>query len=260
MLLTMERTDQGSLELQDSILRRLPPGLNGHQLIALDVVSNARDIISLTGQRLTSTLTWIALEKEVDSVAIALAFADAWSIVDAVDRIRSMVRLLAKHLHPTFKEAEARFDKATQSVRELRNLTDHLPQRIDSVLSSNMPALGRLSWVTVTSVETALLCTLDPGTIRTKRKSVALPTVGGRSVVVPTGAIQLSAGNSNAWLDEAAVAVHSLVGLVEAHIEHFAREQNLVGVEAGRNLLAVAEISFSEQIAVPFDHPQLSLF
>lgn len=246
--------------LPESILRRLPPGLSATQLVALDVVSHARDITSLSGQRLTQTLTDIAIGKSADSIQIASAFADAWSVVDAVDRIRSMVRLLAKHLHESFKPVTTAFDEETKVIRELRNLTDHLPQRIEGVLASNMPAIGRLSWVTVISTESALFCALDPGTVRSTKKAITLPDVGGRSVVLPTSAVLLSAGSTKAWLDEASLAVHKLVAALESYLEKLVSENNLSGVEAGRNFLAVGEISFPEQIAVPLDAQQGSLF
>lgn len=171
-----------------------------------------------------------------------------------------MVRLLAKHLHESFKPVTTAFDEETKVIRELRNLTDHLPQRIEGVLASNMPAIGRLSWVTVISTESALFCALDPGTVRSTKKAITLPDVGGRSVVLPTSAVLLSAGSTKAWLDEASLAVHKLVAALESYLEKLVSENNLSGVEAGRNFLAVGEISFPEQIAVPLDAQQGSLF
>jgi hypothetical protein len=229
-------------------------------VVALDVVSNARDIITISGLRLRETLTTIAHAKSANAVEIASAFADAWSVVDAVDRIRSMVKLLSKHLSASFKKLTVSFDEETRVIRELRNLTDHLAQRVDSVVASKMPAIGRLSWVTVVSTESALVCTLDPGTVRTAKKSLPLIDVGGRSVVLPTGAILLSAGSTKAWLEDAASAVHNLVGALEFHIETLVEQSGIVGAEAGRNFLVVAEISFPEQLALPNDSSQLSLF
>ena len=61
-------------------------------------------------------------------------------------------------------------------------------------------------------------------------------------------------------LDEASLAVHKLVAALESYLEKLVSENNLSGVEAGRNFLAVGEISFPEQIAVPLDAQQGSLF
>lgn len=255
----MPNTDYAAPELAHSVLRRLPPTLTPVQMVALDVVSHASDIVSLSGQRLRSTLTDIAIARQATGIQIASAFADAWSVVDAVDRIRSMVRLLHKHLGREFKEVTKDFDHTTQSIRELRNLTDHLPGQVDRVVASNMPAIGRLSWITVESTQRVLSCVLDPGTARTTKKSMKLP-LGGRSIVVPTGAILLSAGGSQAYLEDAAAAVAELVGLLEAYVEQVAAGSGVPDAQAGRDFLAVGELALPDQIPVQFHSPQGNLF
>lgn len=246
-------------ELRDSILRRLPPTLTAAQMVALDVVSHASDIISLAGQRLRSTLTGIALTRNASGVQIASVFGDAWSVVDAVDRIRSMVRLLHKHLGPDFKEVTKDFDRDTQSVRELRNLTDHLPAQVDRVISSNMPAIGRLSWITVESTQRVLTCVLDPGTSRTPKVSMKLP-IGGRTIVVPTGAILLASGGSQAYLEDAAAAVSGLVGMLEDYVVQVAAQTGAGDLQANRDFLAVGELAFPGELPVEGNSPQGALF
>jgi predicted nucleotidyltransferase len=234
--------------------------MGGTQTVALDAVIHATDIVWIAGQRLAQTLTDVAIARAPRDVDIAAAFADAWSIVDAVDRIRSMTRLLTRRVDVTLKPQIEEFDTATQAIRELRNLADHLPQRVEMVLSSNMPAIGRLSWVTVTSTRSAVVCVLDPSTLRTRRKSMSFPDMAGRQLVSPTSAVLLSAGRSEAWLDDATRAVYKLVDALEVFVSAYAQRAGLLGVEAGRDVAMFGELSFPEEMATIEDSHQLGLF
>lgn len=245
----------------ESILRRLPPGLSPSQLVSLDAVRHAADIISLADERLRITLTEIARDVHTTQQQVTSAFSDAWSVIDAVDRIRSMVKLLVKKVDHSLRDDVEAFNNGTQTVRELRNLTDHLYQRVDQVLSSNMPAVGRLSWVTVFSTTSARVCVLEPGSMRTQKKSLSLPDVGGGSVHLPTGVISLSAATYMTRFDDVLKAVARLLKALEQTVESFAVANDVVGVEVGRDLLLCGDISFFvEVLPHATNDPQLRLF
>lgn len=87
-----------------------------------------------------------------------------------------------------------------------------------------MPAIGRLSWITVESTQRVLSCVLGPGTSRKPKVSMKIP-LGGRTIVMPSGAILQAAGGSQAYLEDAATAVSDLVVLLEDYVEHIATER-----------------------------------
>lgn len=230
---------------EQSILRRLPPGLAARELVALDAIRHSADIVGLADVRLRDGLTQIAQHTKASDLEITSCFLDAWSFVDAVDRIRSMARLIAARSSDMKAEVKSFMD-VTKAVRELRNVADHLDARVDHVISSNLPAIGRLSWVTVLSTRSALVGVLQPGTVRTNKVSVQLPEISERPVRLPTGAVQLTCGSYSCWFDDVIAAVSHLISQIEMEIDVHVQRHGLHGIEAGRNVLMVGEISFEE--------------
>jgi hypothetical protein len=149
------------------------------------------------------------------------------------------------------------FMTKTQIVRELRNLADHLDTRIDQVLSCNLPAIGRLSWVTMLSTRAALVGVLEPGTLRTQRKAIQLPFVGERPIRPATGAIQLTSGPCSCWLDDIMAALSELIAAIEQNVEYHVVRNSRLGQKAPRNMLLLGQISFEEvEPTQPTNDPQ----
>lgn len=130
---------------------------------------------------------------------------------------------------------------------------------IDRVISSGMPALGRLSWVTVTSTESAVVGVLQPGSVRTNKIKLQLPSMGGRRVRLPTYLVQLAAGPHVCWFGEVLQETDAPVSQLENAIEAHAVSSGVVGAEVARNLLAIGEISFPS-IETVEEPPQARLF
>lgn len=240
-----------------SILRRLPPGLSAKEMVALDAVRHSVDALAVVDERLRSNLTLVTEGREAGDQLLTLCFLDAWSFIDAADRVRSMAKLIAGR-SSSLQEQITAFMRGTESVRKLRNLADHLDSMIDRVITSGMPALGRLSWVTVTSTESAIVGVLQPGSVRTNKIKLQLPSVGGRRVRLPTGLVQLAAGQHVCWFDEVLEETDALVSQLEHAIEAHAVSSGVLGTEVARNLLAIGEISF-QNIEPVEDSPQARL-
>jgi len=70
---------------------------------------------------------------------------DAWSIVDAVDRLRGLIGTRGNIMRgfAPFNE----FRTKTASTRTLRNNCDHLGQKLDLLASRELPVHGVLGWV-----------------------------------------------------------------------------------------------------------------
>lgn len=241
-----------------SVLRRLPPGLSAKEMVALDAVRHSVDALGVVDERLRSNLTLVTQGSEAGDQLLTLCFLDAWSFIDAADRVRSMAKLTASRSSSLQAQVTA-FMRGTESVRKLRNLADHLDAMIDRVISSGMPALGRLSWVTVTSTASAVVGVLQPGSVRTNKIKLQLPPVGGRRVRLPTDAVQLAAGQHVCWFDEVIQETGALVSQLEQAIEAHAISSGVVGAEVPRNLLAIGEISF-QHIEPSEESPQARLF
>jgi hypothetical protein len=72
-------------------------------------------------------------------------FVDAWSLVDAANRITPLLSAL----NP--KTSVGEFEKyahAMADVREMRNSAHHLAERVDRFVKKKKPAWGSIGWVT----------------------------------------------------------------------------------------------------------------
>jgi hypothetical protein len=214
----------------NSILRRLPEGLDRKQALFLDGIRHASEITAFAYARLQRMLTQIAVTEKVDEQrrdCYTSAFLDAWTVVDAIDRFRSLWSLIPRafgaaqstqnepHNKPTFAEM-------TQPIRNLRNVADHLAQRVDYVIANKGTALGVLSWFTMTKQEPleGLVCTLMPGTLQATTAQMVNPA--GQEIEMPTGVIHLAAGEHRASLSsvipEMVVRIRDLEMQLERYI------------------------------------------
>lgn len=137
---------------KDSPLRRLPDGLELPQLIILDAIRYAADMVGLSYSRLLTALREFRRERPEPNTArpFTAAFTDTWCIVDATNRLRALVALL-----PVPKDAATmkikQFLASTEVVRELRNSVQHITKRIDRLVAKSQPAWGSISWISIES-------------------------------------------------------------------------------------------------------------
>lgn len=223
---------------EDSILRRLPSQIDRKQLLFLDGMRHAAEIVCLAYSRLQLSLTKIAHDDDASQSKkdITSSYLDAWAIVDAVDRFRLLWRL-APGREDSDSDNTTGFEEQAKAIKNLRDVSDHLAQRADYIVAQNATALGILGWFTATKEDGSqgVICTLAPGTIQKGSHPVVNP--GGRSGEFPTSMIQLSAGEYTACLSDVLPHMEKIIKGIEESISEFLRKNGLEGQQAGSDVV-----------------------
>jgi hypothetical protein len=232
----------------NSVLRCLPSELDRKQALFLDGIRHSAEIANLAYERLKHVLTQIASEDTADSerkLLYTAAFLDAWAVVDSIDRFRSLYRLFPNAQMKEGNKSNTLEKDILQKIRDVRNVTDHLAERIDYVLSKKSAALGILSWCTMVSVERGmcLACSIIPGTLG--RLSGPIVNSAGRQIELPSGLISITAGEHTADISAAMSIMSSRVKDIERQIEKFVDEHNLKESRAGADLFIQLSMSFN---------------
>ena len=241
---------------RDSVLRRLPTRLDPRQLLFLDGIRHAGDIAGFAYGRLLHTLTQIATADHQGEQAdrlYTMAFLDAWAVVDVIDRFRALLLLMPNAVRADPPPGTMSFTELTQPVRELRNVADHLAQRIDYVIARQGTALGTLSWFTALRPDgiEGVICTIVPGTLRTGATGVINPT--GQTIELPTGFVQLSAGEHKANLSAIIPEMMLRVRQIEDSLTEGLRAAGAENEQAGADLLIRMNVSFATGEAQPMN-------
>jgi hypothetical protein len=231
----------------NSILRALPSELDRKQELFLDGIRHSAEIANLAYERLRGVLTEIASEDIPESERGQLytpAFLDAWAVVDSIDRFRALYRLFPEAQMKDRNEADESDRNTMRKVRDVRNVTDHMAERMDYILSKKSAAMGMLSWCTVVSVEhgTCFACSIVPGTLGLQSGPIVNPA--GREIELPSGLIAITAGEHTADLSAAMSVMSRRVNDIEVQIEKFVDEHNLKESRAGADLFVRMSISF----------------
>ncbi len=133
----------------DSPLRHIPSRLNARQRLFLDGIRLSIEMTWGAYSRLTIGLTTLAqIAREAGNVPIgahAAMMLDAWSIVDGLHRLRTLLDQSPgmKKSTPTYQL----FKRETASVEDLRNHVQHLDQEFSKAGDAPPPAWGELAWV-----------------------------------------------------------------------------------------------------------------
>ena len=144
-----------------------PSNLDRRQAFYLDGIRHAAEIIELSFSRLSDNLT--ALVRDVSESkrpnSYAIYYLDAWAFVDAVDRLIALWKLQPNADLIPYLWSPIKLTDELKVIREIRNVSDHIAQRADQIISSNTAALGELSWVTVLSESPLEIksCLIRPG-------------------------------------------------------------------------------------------------
>jgi hypothetical protein len=231
-----------------SILGQLPSELNRKQAVFLDGIRHAAEMVDLSYTRLVQILTHIAdsrtSQEQMMPRAFTAAYLDAWAIVDSIDRIRSLIHLLPGHtlLPPT--DDNPGFRVKTQTIRDLRNVADHLAQRVDNVIAKKSSALGFLSWFTFNEAKDGgYMCTILPGTAAVGQKSISV-NPSGKTLTPPTDLITLAAGEYEACLSDAVRETAKVIAALEKAVQQAIDENGLTGSRAGSDFLLTIAIIF----------------
>ena len=194
---------------EDSPLRNPPRELSRKQILILDGIRYAAEIADLSYERLTAALHAISASKEERSTRdIAVAMADAWSIVDAVHRFHDFILSMPGLKHALWLKL---FKKRTEDICELRNYVQHFLKEIDKSLTSGGQLWGYISWAEVVGGRhTGKWLMISPGTVFVGDEwffigPMKLP------FPVPEGCIRLNAFGKEVYLGRAVEAVREAV-------------------------------------------------
>lgn len=189
-----------------SPLLRLPGHMDRREAIILDGIRHCGQFVSFAYGRLQQVLTELALGSYTDSEnehRFTCALIDAWSIVDTVDRFRCLWNTLPNDGGAALDEGDRPFAEVAESIQNLRNVGDHIAQRLDFVVAHNGTALGSLKWFTITQKEPmkGIICAILAGTMQRDVSSNMVNPLG-KTIEYPTGLIELSAGRYDGSLSE----------------------------------------------------------
>ncbi|MEJ8845109.1 hypothetical protein [Variovorax rhizosphaerae] len=233
----------------DSPLRRLPLGLDQRQFLILDGIRHAAEIAGLADTRLRESLWAIAQTHEAGqnpefSGQVTSAYLDAWAIVDAIDRLRSLAKLMPRNSEGT---TPGDLLEDLKPIRDLRNVSDHLAQRLDYVVAKNAPALGRLSWLAMNNDSQGSYCVLLPGTLL-KTHKFRIPEFGGLKVRLPVGHISLGAGEHESSLCVALEKASAVVDSVERGVRHAMEKLGLSSSPFQADVMVSMEVDFGAHL------------
>jgi hypothetical protein len=236
---------------EDSILRQLPPGLSRKDALFIDGIRHAIEIAGLAYTRLEESLTAIAMAKasgmDSSSHKITAVYLDAWAFVDAIDRFRSLLKCFPNAKTVPRTDGDQTLAEITAPIRKLRNVADHLAQRIDYLISKKSTALGTLTWYTTPDPDKdhVLFCALIPGTIgNTIPQLVNLADKRSNS---QTFDIHLEAGEYRACLSDVYTEIRRRVTQIEASLITCFEKQGWDGQAAGADLTVVITMALEEE-------------
>lgn len=205
---------------QDSPLLNLPAALDKKQAVFLDGMRHAVQLVDFSYTRLCRELTELSLRnvQEPNSSGYTHLFLDAWAFVDAADRFRCLWEMqpnsekIPDHYGPIAVRAQLK------NVRDVRNVSAHVAQKIDQIVSLNASVLGSIKWVTAIKQSPLKVRThfIRPGITRGNLKAQFAMPKGEVKFLNHTGDVSLAAGKHEANLSQAYEFVRELVKFIEA--------------------------------------------
>ena len=192
----------------DSPLLNIPAKLQKRQAIFLDGIRQHAQIAIYAYTRLCKYLSELSIahtsnpKNQQDFTHI---FLDAWSCVEATDRFRQLWQL-----QPSADTIPAEFspeiiNNKLQSIREIRNVSSHIAQKIDQIASLNASVSGLIRWVMMHGKEPSVIRTyfMRPGIIHGELPVKFLLPSGKVLFTHDVGHVVLNAGAHEGNLSEA---------------------------------------------------------
>jgi hypothetical protein len=229
----------------DSPLRRLPSQLDRKQTLFFDAIRYSIEMADLAHRRLQPVLLEMTLDgdkKESNHLNFVSAILDAWSVIDALHRLRGLLNQApgVKQKSPGLRI----FFQKTAQVEHLRNSVQHLNHQIKTLVNKGLPVWGDLSWFTMRDPETRIghICTLVAGTMFTSKGHPMVDPMG-RTLALPIDLITLSASGYSMCISDAMRDVEKLAKGIEAQVQ----PQIADLPRPGGDTIICAEIQFGDE-------------
>lgn len=180
------------------------------QSLFFDGIRYSIDMVDVSYNRLQKTLTDIAVKRDIERIKMVTAFSDAWSIVDSVYRLRSLLCQTPKlKQHSPYLKI---FQQKTQDFEAPRHIIQHLNGIHKVVNNSDLHILGTLSWFTVLDNQTqeGRTCVIGAGTLPQSKFNYHLVNPCGKLVQLPTDLITLKVIGKKDDKKNSPVGIHSV--------------------------------------------------
>lgn len=228
----------------ESPLKNLPSILDKRQALLFDGLAHAIDIAGIAYSRLRSTLHEISKVGRAEPEPTAAVYLDAWSCIDSMDRFRSLVQGfkpggIIRRDDPAFEV----FLASMEPVRKLRNVTDHVAERLDQLVSRNASVMGEVSWISQGERSTWHTWYIRPGVFKDQLKFNLLLPHAGAEIEAQVGFIHLAAGGTEVNLSAAVHALYAVVMHIEAKLHERYKTMGTGYAPMPRHLVATSELS-----------------
>lgn len=141
---------------KNSPLKNLPKNLDVKQAFFLDAMRHCLEIAELSFSRLKCALEKASIADKDYTKGYANYFLDAWTFVDVIDRLFALWQLQPNSSSIPSPYAPKEIRLKYKDIRKIRNITDHLAQRIDQLVAKNTPTFGELNWCFIQEKEVVL--------------------------------------------------------------------------------------------------------
>lgn len=148
-------------------------------------------------------------------------FLDAWAFIDAADRFRSLWEMQPNSEKIPKPYSPFCIKSQLQGIRDLRNVSVHIAQKIDQIVALNSSILGSISWLTLASQQPLKIktCFIRPGVaIGTISEKFALGS-GDTHFVNGSGCITMAAGSHKFILSNGYELIQKIVKFAEHHLD-----------------------------------------
>ena len=202
----------------DSALRRLPSNLAPRHRALLDGIRFSAEMCELAFERLIDSLVKISQERSADGVlgGFAAPFSDAWTMIDAVNRMRPLTERLPG---ANRGDVTAAFMAATARVYTLRNAVQHLHGRLDKIAADKLPTWGTITWLSAMgSPPRFRMHVLVPGAMFQGEHALENPT--GLAIRAPLDHVRLRAHGAIVTITDLPLAVRRLISFLEGQITY----------------------------------------
>ncbi len=214
----------------DAAILSLPSDIQPQQCLYFHGIRICLEMTWLGYQRLLGSL-WAATQNPSERLYRILGFADAWSIVDSVHRLRGLLDQL-----PGVKKKRSlgfrRFREETAAVEDFRHFIQHLRNEVPDLAAGQLAVMGTLSWCVLRDPAGGELsvCSCTPGP-RFRESRVALQNPIGRPFGGPVDYVALQLGERRLDLSELVFITRHLGAQLEQSLQGQTAEVEKVGYD-----------------------------
>src|SRR5258707_6361996 len=221
-----------------SPVRSLPQSLSEPHILLTDGVCYSVDMADFAYGRLAQTLLGIGQMNGAERHLFSLAFQDAWSLVDSIERLRRLIP------HVPIKKNDPAFElflRKASEVTELRHAVQHMDNDLRDPERLKSPMWGTLRWVTAPKAnQSAQGFLLVSGSVFDFSEHSFINPVG-HAIRVPLDLVTLNLGAQEVNLGEQMTKIVDVVRAMEREfVERYGNETRrgadvFVGVDYSTN-------------------------